>query len=359
MMVRVLSLYIGKRFGIMLGLIFGAVAFIILLADYVEVLRGYSDEAGFTSLLGLQLAAMRMPYLLDTAMPFIFLFAALLALLSLSRRLELVVARASGISVWGFLRGPFIISLLFGVLATALLNPIAVDLQQRAQNIEAELSGSASRDGGGVWFRQEGANGASIVNAGSARDNGALLYGVTAFVFDANGDFREKVTARRAVYEDGQWTLANARVVPVSSAPLNEERYELRTNLTAGELANTVFQPDAVSVWSLPSFIAAAESAGVDSDRYRLAFQLLLSRPLFLLAMVMVAATVSLRLSRYGGTWRLILTGAAGGFLLYVLTEIVNDLGANGIVDPIMAAWLPPIVALSFGATALLYQEDG
>jgi lipopolysaccharide export system permease protein len=77
------------------------------------------------------------------------------------------------------------------------------------------------------------------------------------------------------------------------------------------------------------------------------------------MAMVMIAATVSLRFSRYGGTLRLVLTGVVGGFLLYVLTEIIGDLGGNGIINPIVAAWLPSIVALSFGGTALLYLEDG
>jgi lipopolysaccharide export system permease protein len=41
------------------------------------------------------------------------------------------------------------------------------------------------------------------------------------------------------------------------------------------------------------------------------------------------------------------------------LSEIVSDLGGNGIINPVLAAWLPPTVALTLGATALLYQEDG
>jgi lipopolysaccharide export system permease protein len=357
--VRLLSLYIARRFIAMLALIFAAVAIIILLADYVEVLRRFSDRAAFTSLLGLQLALMRVPFLLDAAVPFAFLFAALLSLLTLSRKLELVIARASGVSVWGFLRAPFAVAILFGVLASGLLNPLAVKLEEAAENMEAELSGSAARGEAGVWFRQDSAAGPSIVNGGSVREDGMALFGVTAFVFDADGEFREKVTAPRAEYAETRWILTNARVVPASSAPRLAERYDLPTDLAADELRRSVFQPEAVSLWSLPGFIAAADSTGVDSDRFRLAFHLLLSRPLFLLAMVTIAATVSLRLSRFGGAWRLILTGAAAGFLLYVLTEIVSDLGANGIIDPILAAWLPPIVALTLGATALLYQEDG
>ncbi len=62
---------------------------------------------------------------------------------------------------------------------------------------------------------------------------------------------------------------------------------------------------------------------------------------------------------RHGGTWRLLLTGAAVGFLLYAASQIVNDLGANSIINPVLAAWPPPIVGTTFGATALLYQEDG
>jgi len=75
--------------------------------------------------------------------------------------------------------------------------------------------------------------------------------------------------------------------------------------------------------------------------------------------MVMIAATVSLRLFRHGGTSQLVLTGVAAGFLLYVLTKIASDLGGNGIINPTLAAWGPSIIALTFGATALLYLEDG
>ena len=211
----------------------------------------------------------------------------------------------------------------------------------------------------GHWFRQEGSAGPSIVYAGSASVDSLTLFGVTAFVFDAAGKFTEKVTAPSATYDRNRWILSDAIAVSAASAPHSAPRYELPTDLSADELRRSFVEPEAISVWALPGFIATAQRMGLNPDRFRVEFHTLVNRPIFLLAMVMIAATVSLRLTRYGGTWRLILTGAAIGFLLYAFSEIAGDLGGNGIIDPVLAAWLPPLVALTFGATALLFQEDG
>lgn len=357
MTARVLNFYIARRFTATLVLILFALATVVFLAEYVEILRRYSDEQSFTALVGVRLALMRVPFLFDTALPFAVLFAALLSLLGLSRKLELVVARASGVSVWGFLKAPAVVALILGAVATALLNPLAVDLQDRAANIRAELSGRAAW-GGGHWFRQESGSGPSIVFAGSADLGSLTLFGVTAFVFDSSGKFRERVAAPSAKFEETRWVLPGATAFSATSAP-HQAEYELPTGLTADEVRRSFVEPDAISVWSLPGFIATAGRMGLDPNRFRVEFHRLLSRPVLLLAMVLIAATVSLRLSRFGGTWRLLLTGATIGFLLYAFGEIASDLGANGIIDPVLAAWLPPIVALTFGATALLFLEDG
>jgi lipopolysaccharide export system permease protein len=358
MLPRVLSRYFARRFTATLFLMLGVGSLIIFLADYVEVLRRFSDEEDYTSLIGLQLAAMHVPILLDTALPFALLFAALLTLLDLSRRLEIVVVRASGVSVWGFLRAPFAIAILFGAAATTILNPIAVSMKDKAENLEAELHGQTLW-GNGYWFRQEGGGGSSIVHVASAEAKGTKIFGVTAFVYDDAGRFREKIEAPHGEYAPGKWVLTDGTVVSAEMAPHPVARYELPTSLTADEIRRRFVEPETISVWSLPGFIATAERTGLNPGPFQVAFHALVNRPVFFLAMVLIAATVSLRLTRYGGTWRLILTGATIGFLLYAFGEIASDLGGNGIINPVLAAWLPPIVALTFGATALLFQEDG
>lgn len=355
---RLLSLYIARRFFAMLTLILLAVGTVALLAQYLEVLRRFGDDEGFSALLGLRLAFMRVLILLDLTLPFAFLFGAIVSLIDLSRKLELVVARASGISVWGFLRGPLVVAVVFGILATTLFNPFAVAMRQEATRLEAQLSGKAPRTKG-YWFRQQSEDGQSIVHVGSSDEGGGVLLGVTAFVFDTAGRFREKAVASRAEFAGDRWILTDATVVSAERPEQQVERYELPTDADVAGLRESFVAQQAVSVWSLPILIRTGERAGLDPDRFKVDFHVLLSRPFMLAAMVLIAATVSLRLTRYGGTWRLVLIGATIGFLLYAVSEVVGDLGGNGIIDPVLAAWLSPIVALTLGASALLYQEDG
>jgi lipopolysaccharide export system permease protein len=84
-----------------------------------------------------------------------------------------------------------------------------------------------------------------------------------------------------------------------------------------------------------------------------------LAQPILLLAMVLIAAIVSLRFSRSKDLGQMILAGIGVGFVLYVITKIARDLGGAGIVPAPLAAWLPAIVATLIGITVLLHLEDG
>ena len=356
---RILWLYIARRFTAAICLMVMGVVAIVFLVEFVELIRKFGAAPGFTVLTGLQLALMRTPTIFEEVLPFAFLFGSILCLLQLSKRLELVVARAAGVSVWGFLTAPIAIAILFGVFSVLAINPMTISLKSAASRIEVSLAGNSKPDDVEFWFRQDGQDGPSIIRARGADTAELRLFDVMAFVFNADGGFHVKIKARSATFDDGQWTLTDTIVTSTGQAPAPRPTYKLNTFLSADELRRTLTRPDALSVWSLPTFIGTAARTGLNSDRFRLAFHALLARPLLLVAMVMIAATVSLRLFRHGGIGQLILTGIAAGFLLYVLTKITSDLGGNGIINPMLAAWGPSIIALTFGATALLYLEDG
>jgi lipopolysaccharide export system permease protein len=114
-----------------------------------------------------------------------------------------------------------------------------------------------------------------------------------------------------------------------------------------------------MSFWELPGFIQLLESSGFSAQRHRLYFNALLSRPFLFTAMVLIAATFSLRMQRRGGTTLMIAGGIVSGLLLYLLSNMVFALGLASTIPVALAAWTPPGVSWLLGASMLLHLEDG
>jgi lipopolysaccharide export system permease protein len=279
--------------------------------------------------------------------------------LNLSRRSELVVARAAGISAWQFIAPAVIIAALIGVATTTIYNPISANLRELSTRLEAELSGSLRNSGRDFWLRQRSEDGQAVINAKSSRQQGIQLGGVSIFRFDPAGHFRDRIEARSATLEPGFWRIEDARFYASGVAPVDRESFRLPTTLTPVQVGESFATPETVPFWQLSSYIDLAENAGLAASGYRLQYYQLLAQPFYLVAMVLLAAAVSLRLFRFGGVQKVVLGGIAAGFVLYVMAKITGDLSKAGMMAPLLAAGLPPGVGSVTGVIALLYQEDG
>ncbi|HVY19574.1 MAG TPA: LptF/LptG family permease [Bauldia sp.] len=366
MLGRTLSFYFARHFAKMVAAIFMLAFLLTALVTYFELFtRALQGEASAGLLLALS-ALLKVPSLVEDALPFAVLYGSIAAFVIANRRLEVVVARAAGVSAWQFLLPACSVGLIAGIIATGLYNPEAATLRSWSNTLQSQLFTARSQpieapDGNGpTWTRQQADDGtSSIIGSVQSFDGGLGLVGVTAYAFDANGHFKERIDAPKAHFHDGGWTLQDATVTAVSSNPKRVSSYELASNLSANEVKRTFLQIDSVSFWSLRELSASARHAGISSDRYDLQYNVLLARPILLLAMVLIAANVSLRFSRSRDLGRVIITGVAVGFMLYVVMKIASDLGSGGVVPPLLAAWLPAVVATLVGITVLLHLEDG
>jgi len=114
-----------------------------------------------------------------------------------------------------------------------------------------------------------------------------------------------------------------------------------------------------MSFWELPGYVSLLEQSGFSAQRHRLQFNALLAKPLLFCAMVLVAASFSLRMQRRGGAIALLMSGVAVGFLLYFLSDVVFALGLSARIPILLAAWAPAGVSMIFGVSMLLHLEDG
>jgi lipopolysaccharide export system permease protein len=361
-MIGTLSRYFGMRFLVTLVAVLAGVFLLIMLLDYVEQMRRMSDVPNVSALKVAQSSLYRVPQITEQILPFCVLIGAMSCYLGLSRRLELVVSRAAGMSAWQFTAPAIVVALAVGIIATTVYNPIAAVLQEKSKRIEAELSGNVQglqATVNGFWVSQRSDNGSSIINAQTSREQGVLLSQVTAFVFDQGNHFLERIEANSAALEIGHWRLDDARVYSASAPPTERDSYLLDTNLTPTQVRETFSTPETVPFWQLPYFIDMAERAGLTAAGYRLQYQKLLARPFLLAAMVLLAAAFSLRFFRFGGVQKMVLGGIASGFLLYFVSKLTDDLSTAELIPPMAAAWMPAMLGSMTGVVALLYLEDG
>jgi lipopolysaccharide export system permease protein len=348
--------------GSVVGSLIGVIALAAMI-DYVELMRRGADWPNATAWLLAKISMYRVPQLTERILPFTVLVGAMSCYLTLSRRHELVIARAAGVSAWQFVAPAVIAAFLFGTIATTLYNPLSAMLHERSKRLEADMQGATlsalHRSTSGFWVRQKSSDGGAIINAISSREQGAQLGGVSVYTFDTSGHFQQRIEAKSAALQDGYWRLEEARVYSPGKAPDLEQIYRLPTNLTLEQVRESFATPETVPFWQLPSYIDLADAAGLLAAGYRLQYQQLLARPFLLAAMVLLAASVSLRFFRFGGVQKMVLSGISAGFFLFVLSKITEDMSKSELLSPVAAAWIPVIIGGLTGFVALLYQEDG
>jgi lipopolysaccharide export system permease protein len=355
-----LGRYLAIRFLKTISGVFVTVFMLIYTLDFVELVRRTGDIVDLPAIVLAQLALFRTPAVAEQILPFAILFGSMVTLLNLSRKLELVVARSAGVSAWQFLFPPLLVAIGFGVFATTVYNPLAALLKERASLIEvARMGKSRAASDRELWVRQRSLDGQAIIRARAATGTGAELSNVTVFEFDREGRFVDRVEAAKAVLASGFWILSDVRIVSVGVEPQTFAEYHIATSMTPEQVTQSFSSGQSSPFWELPALIEQTERAGLDATRFRLQFQSLLARPLLFAAMVFIAASVSLRFFRFGGVAKMVLGGVMSGFVLYVATQLVEDLGSAGILSTTVAAWSPAIVGSLLGMLVLLYQEDG
>jgi lipopolysaccharide export system permease protein len=358
-----LSTYIGRQFAARVGAVALALTVIAYLLDLIEMLRRSSARQEVTLGIVLKLSLLKLPQLMQELIPFVVLFATMLTFWRLSRSHELTIVRAAGISVWQFLLPALAISLLIGGFRLAVLNPVGAVLYSSYEQTEAKLlrgrSSLLSVAQSGFWLRQADGRSNAIIHALRVSSQEMELYDVIIFNFEGTDRFVNRIDAASARLVPGAWILKDAFISSPERPAQFEPIYRLPTDMTLERIQESFASPETISFWELPAFIRVLESAGFSALRHRLYWHRLLAGPLLLFAMVLLAATFSLRPPRRGGTMILVVSGITAGFLLYFVSNLVAALGQNQSIPIALAAWTPAGVSILVAMTLLLHLEDG
>ncbi len=368
-LVYTLSIYIVRQFSLSVLAMLLALSGLVAMFDFIELLRRSASLPDATFGIVAEIAGLRLPYVAMQILPFAVLLGGILCFWRLTRSSELIVARASGVSAWEFLAAPTLCAMLFGVIATALVSPVSSVMLAKAEAMENSYlrsgGGPLALNGGQLWLRQSDRvlvpQGVAIIHAHGVELHGKQLTSkdVSVFRLDGSDKLLARIEAARATLTGGSWQLENARTVRPDQLPEPPQLMNLPTDLTVNRVQESFASPDTLSVWALPDFISLLDRSGFSSIRHRLHFQALLALPLLAATMALVSAGFSMRPARRGGVAKMIGSGVAAGFALFVISKVAEEIGQSGALPVVLAAWAPSAAGLMLAVALLLHTEDG
>jgi lipopolysaccharide export system permease protein len=361
-----LHFYFARRF---LRTFLGITAVFVILLGLIDLVDELTDSPGLPFGEVMTLVALKAPHANYEILPLVMILAAVALFTRLARSSELVVLRASGRSGLRGLLGPVAVAGLLGVASVTLLNPIvAASSRHRTDLMNRHVDGGQSVmaiASEGLWLRQGSTTGQTVIHAARASSDLGILYDTTFIAFSPEGEPYRRINARSARLDPGEWQLSDAKVWDITpgrnaeSDARTEARMTLPSALTQDRIVESFGKPEYISIWNLPAFIAQLEEAGFSARRYAMWFQMELARPLFLMALVMVAAAFTMRHVRLSNTGVSVLVAIMLGFSLHYIRNFAQVMGENGQIPVMLAAWAPPVASFLLALGILLHMEDG
>jgi len=361
-----LHLYLARRFFMSFLGVAVSIAVLLIMIGLMDKLGDFPDRP-FGDVLAVVL--LDMPWELYDILPLFVILGSVALFVRLSRSSELVVVRAAGRSALHGLLGPVCVALLIGILGVAVGNPIVAATSKRVHDLELLYRGgetaSLAISSEGLWLRQGGPEGQTVIFAQSASSDLGTLYEPSFLDFGPDGTPQRRIKAGAAQLGDGEWRMRDVKIWDLTTDGNPEAEAQRRdtltiaSDLTQQRIIDGFGRPRYISVWDLPDFIGELEASGFSARRYAVWFQSELTRPVFFAALVLMSAAFTIRHARGANMGLMVLFAVIIGFGLHYVRNFAQILGESGQIPVALAAWAPPVASLFLALGLLLHLEDG
>jgi lipopolysaccharide export system permease protein len=340
-LVRTLIVYSAMVMGVLLML--GGLFVFIDQQDDIGVGRYTMGEALFFSLLNLPQQAFEL-------MPIGVLLGSLLGLGALARGSELVVVRASGVSILRVARAVAIGGVLVALLTALLGEFVAPPLYKFARQEKAftELTDVSIAGAGGVWVK----DGDTTINV-QEQTGDNLFGGVYVYRFKGPQELASLARADRAtVVQDGRsWRLdryAETRFEGNRVFAGRQAFATLATRVDPGFLGLAVSEPRQLASLYLLRLIRYLQANGIETRSYELALWSRTARTCAIVLVALLAVPLAFGPLRSSGAGARLMIGVLIGLVFFLLQRLLEGGTIVFDLNPVVLAWLPTALLAMF-----------
>ena len=289
--------------------------------------------------------------------PVAVLIGTMYSLAQFARNSELIIMRASGMSILKIGVALLRIGITFAIVTFVvgeLVTPLSEKTAQRIR-IKAVDSVVAQDFRSGLWVKDD----RSFVNVEQVLPD-AELVNVHIYSFDQNFQLNAINTAKSAKFNGDNWDLKDVTVTHLSSGKVETNTLPKASwkSLIRPELLNVLLVlPERMSAWNLYSYIAHLTKNNQKTSRYEIALWAKIIYPIACLVMVMLALPFGFLQQRSGGIAYKILAGIMLGILYQVLNKVFLHLGLLNDWSAFTSAVIPTFLFLLASILMLTWVE--
>lgn len=291
---------------------------------------------------------MRLPWRFYQYAPVGVLIGALIGLGSMASSNELTVMRAAGRSLarilWGVMK-PIILVVAVVLLMAEYVSPRTEQFASawRLERLQGE--GAIMTERGG-WQRE----GDTFYRFGAIRADDTVL-DLTRYEFEGQA-LRVATSAARAVWEDGRWTLEEARVTRFLDGHTESEDYdrlEWHTQLTPDQLSRLLRPVNSQAPSELWEYARFLEAQGLQATQPLLYFWQKVLMPFTMASLVLVAASFVFGPLRSVAAGTRVFYGVITGLAFKYLQDLLAPASTVFGFSPAWAVLGPTLVCAALG----------
>lgn len=336
--------YIGKTvfLGVLLSILFFTTILMIffVLDDLPNLDRGTYDVTDVLVNLLLNIPD-NMLYIL----PMATLVGAIAGLGTLASTSELVVIRATGVSIWHIIKAalkailPLIIIL---ILVGEWLSPISKQYAQQRRSL-AFSNGQLISSGAGLWAK----DGDDFVHIKNTLPQGKIE-NIIRYRFDKNMELQSITQAKMGIYKGkGVWELINTRSTLFEQDKVLKQNLShslWKSQLTLKNLGMASIDPSGLSLFQLWSYTRYLKANQLDAGKFLLAFWRKIIQPFSIAIMLILGCSFIFSSVRQTSAGFKIMSGIFIGLGYYLFSQSMGAVSLAFHLPPVSGAIVPVIL---------------
>ena len=332
---------------------------IILLSGYLFDLMDLVFIKKIPVMTVLRLLGYKLPSIIVLTLPLAVLFAALLALGRLAKDNELTIMRMAGLGILRILMPVLGLGLLVSGVVYWANESLVPEMNHKEANlirsiVFADAPPSVDEQ---VFFRDPDERFFYIekVDSRNKRLQKIMVYDIKA------GPYPRLITATTGYYGENVWQLEDGMVQELDEDGFvkGQARFEYMELPLIGSPERFFGQQKTTNEMSrgeLREYIDLFQQSGLSVDDFVVDYHLKLGLPFASFVFVLLGAPLCFRFGR-GGKMLGVILSLLIMFLYYVVTSISRSLGANGMLPPLIAAWLSNMLFSGLGVGLLVWHR--